>query len=105
MADREWSELASAADAVATATHAAVTGKQYRITNIQASFSSDPVASALIQVKDGTTVIWEGYVALSEGIDVQVALNGSMDALMSASLAAHGTGGQLGKINIQGTEF
>lgn len=101
----EWSEKASADDAAATATHAAVVGKQYRITHIQASFSTNPVAPALLQIKDGTTVIWEGYVALSEGIAVQVALNGSPGALMSAALAAHGTGGQLGKVNIQGTEF
>ncbi len=105
MADREWSEAASADDAIATATHAAVTGNQYRVTHFQASFSIDPSAPVLLQIKDGSTVVWEGYVALSEGIDIALAIPGTPGNLMSATLAASGTGGTIGKVNLQGTEF
>ncbi len=105
MADREWSETDSKDNAIATATHAAVTGKQYRVTHIQASFSADPTNPVLLQIKDGVTVVWEGYVALAEGIDVALAIPGTPDNLMSATLAASGTGGTIGKVNLQGTEF
>jgi hypothetical protein len=105
VAEREWSETDSKDDAVATATHAAVTGKQYRATHVQASFSAAPSSPVLLQIKDGTTVVWEGYVALAEGIDVSLAIPGTLGNLMSATLAASGTGGRVGKVNIQGTEF
>lgn len=105
MADREWSETASADDAIATATHAAVTGKQYRITHLQASFSDTPANSALLQIKDGAAVRWEGYVALAEVVDLTLVIPGTPGNLMSATLAASGTPGTIGKVNIQGKEF
>ena len=103
--NREWSEKASADDDAATATHAAATGKQYTLRNIQASFSGAPSAGVLLQIKDGATVIWEGYVSTAEGIDMEVRLPGTPGNLMSAVLAASGAGGKVGKVNIQGTEF
>ena len=98
MADREWSENASADNAIATATHAAVTGKQYRITNIQASFSTAPTAPALIQVKDGTTVIWTTYVHNDFSHVFDPPIPGSRGAAVSAELSA-GSGASAVAIN------
>jgi len=95
-----WIETDSKDNAEATASHAAATGRQYVIYSVDASFSA--AATKLLQVKDGTTVIWEGYVVNSRDISFSEGIAATPGNAVSAVLAASGTGGLIGKVNIHG---
>ena len=83
-----FSETATHATA-AVASHAAVAGKTYYITDI--SVSTDK-AGALMLVKQGTTVIWRSQVATSAAgtnaynHSFKVPLKGAAGALVSAEV-------------------
>ena len=88
--------------ALATATFAAgsVNQRNY-VTGIDASYTTlDTVG--LLQIKEGTTVIWEGYVHTSDAISFPSPIMGGYGTAMSAELAASGTGSNIGKVNIRG---
>jgi len=96
----EWAVTASQDNAEATASKAGVTGQTHYITHVAASFSA--AATKLLQVKDGSTVLWEGYVVNAQVIPFDRPLKVTRGAAASAVLAASGTGGVLGKVNIAG---
>ncbi|MFZ9446117.1 MAG: hypothetical protein ACO277_08205 [Ilumatobacteraceae bacterium] len=52
-----WTVVNSQTNATATATQAAVTGKQHFVTGISFSMSAAPAAAVTVQVRDGATVI------------------------------------------------
>lgn len=52
-----WTVVDSKTNDTATATKAAVAGKQHFITGVSFSMSAAPAAAVTVQVKDGTTVI------------------------------------------------
>lgn len=83
-----FSETATHATA-AVASHAAVAGKQYFITDIAASTDK---AGALVLVKQGTTVIWRAQIATtaagnnSYSHSFRVPLRGAVGALVSVEV-------------------
>lgn len=98
----EWSEIASADNAVATATHAGGgAGTTHYITHVSASYEVNG-DRGLLQIKDGTTVIAEHYVEDSVVLTWPNGLPVSDNADAVAELAASGTAGNLGKVNIAG---
>lgn len=89
-------------NATATATAAAGNANQrYYITGVDASFTTLDTVQ-LLQLKDGSTVVWEGYVHTSAFISFPSPIMGSLATAFSAVLAASGTGGNLGKVNLRG---
>jgi hypothetical protein len=89
-------------NAEATATAAAGNSNQrYFITGVDASFTSLDTGK-LLQLKDGTTVIWEGYVHTTLYLNFPSPLQGSLGTAFSAVLAASGTAANLGKVNLRG---
>ena len=89
-------------NAEATATAAAGSANQrYFITGVDASFTTLDTGK-LLQLKDGTTVIWEGYVHTTLYLSFPSPIIGSYGTAFSAVLAASGSGGNLGKVNIRG---
>lgn len=56
-APTQWTVVDSQTNATATATKAAVAGKQHFITGISFSMSAAPAAAVTVQVKDGSTVL------------------------------------------------
>lgn len=101
MADQTgWNAKDSKDNAAATATKAAETGKQHIVYSVSASFSA--TATKLLQILDGVTVVWEGYVYDKEKIPFPKGLSISKSAACSALLAASGTGGIIGKVNLHG---
>ena len=56
-APTQWTVVDSQTNATATATKAAVSGKQHFITGVSFSMSAAPAASVTVQVKDGSTVL------------------------------------------------
>lgn len=97
---RSWADTDSQDNAAATATKAAVTGEAHHITGVSASFSA--AAIALLQIKDGTTVIWEDYVHNGLAREFVSPLVITAGAVANAVLAASGTPGLIGKVNIKG---
>lgn len=85
--------------AVATAP-AGSANQRYYITGVDASFSG--TATKLLQLKDGSTVVWEGYVVNSANINFDSPIEGSLGNSFSAELAASGTAGTIGKVNLRG---
>jgi hypothetical protein len=57
LAPTTWTVVASQTNATATATQAAVTGKQHFITGISFSMSAAPAAAVTVQVRQGATVL------------------------------------------------
>lgn len=95
-----WIEQDSEDDAIATATHAAETGKQHVIMSCSASFSA--TKTVLLQLKDDSTVIWEGYVYNSAHVSFPQGIGITPGNACSAVLAASGTGATIGKVNLTG---
>jgi hypothetical protein len=90
-------------NAIGTATApAGNTSQRNYITGVEASFSV-LATSALLQIKDDTTVIWEQYIHGSANIEFPSPIvAGALAKAMSAVLAASGTGGVIGKVNLRG---
>lgn len=98
-----WNEYDSATNATATATRAAAAGKNHVIYSASGSFSGSIATPVLMQIKDGSTVIWEDYI-----YDAKVmmpifprGLRITEGAACSAVLAAGGIG-IVGKVNLHG---
>lgn len=97
-----WNEADSATNDTATAAHSAETGNQHVITSVQGAFSA--AAIALLQIKDGSTVVWELYIHNADAVLFQGGIKGTRGNAVSAVLAAGGSG-IVGKVNIQGFTF
>ncbi len=95
-----WIANASADNAATTATKAAAAGKTHYITSVSASFSL--TKNALLQIKDGATVIFEHEVYDQSVIHFPTPIKGTSGNAVSAVLAASGTAGTLGKVNLVG---
>ena len=97
-----WAVTDSQDNALATATKAADGSKQHIISGFSASFSAAPGAFKLLQIKAGVIVVWERYIQseASEIFPDGIAIAPSGAA--SAELAASGTGGTIGKVNLYG---
>ena len=96
-----WVAKDSKDDAAATATKAAVVGSQHVVYGVDASFSL-AVSDKLLQIKDGTTVVWEGYLTDRDKWTFPTGIAMTVGNACSAVLAASGTGGTLGKVNLHG---
>lgn len=89
---------ANATNALATATKAAVTGKTHYITGVSASYSAAAIGT--LQIKDGSTVIWEGSIHNQRDVKFK-GLRATTGNAVSAELAAGGAG-VVGRVNIMG---
>lgn len=96
----EWTETTTADNAAATATHAAETGKAHFVTSIHASFSA--TVAKLLTLKDGTTVIGNFYIYDSGGVTFDSPVRITDATLVELSLAASGTGGNVGAVTMSG---
>jgi hypothetical protein len=95
-----WVSTASADNALATATKAAETGKSHYITTIFASYSG--AKTGLLQIKDGAAVIAEYYIVNADVISLPTPIKATAGNAVSVELAASGTAGTLGKVNLVG---
>lgn len=97
-----WVAVDSKDNAAATAAKAAPTDtrKQHVVYEVDASYSA--TKTLLLQIKDGTTVIWEGYVYDQRHVSFPRGIAITIGAACSAVLAASGTGGVIGKVNLHG---
>lgn len=93
-----WVESDSQDNALATATKAAETSKTHVITGVYASYSA--AVTGLLQIKDDTTVIFEQYVV--NATEIPLNITATQGNAVSAELAASGTLGQIGKVNLTG---
>jgi len=98
-----WVETASADDAEATATRAADSDKQHVIYGIDASFTS--TVAKLLELKDGTTVIWSGIVYDSREITFPVGIPLTKGNAANVVLAASGAGANIGYVNMHGRSY
>lgn len=95
---KRWVAKDSQDNSAATATKAAESEKTHIITGVFASFSN--AVTKLLQIKDGDTVIAEHYIVDSGYIPLNI--KATAGNAVSAVLAASGTAGQLGKVNLTG---
>jgi hypothetical protein len=93
-----WAETASDTNAATTAARAAETGRQHIIFSASASFAS--TATALLQILDGATVLWEDFVYDKVNLEFPKGLSGTKGNSVSAVLAA--SGGPIQKVNLHG---
>lgn len=93
-----WGVNASDTNAATTATKPAEAGKQHIIHGVDASFAT--TASALLQILDGVTVVWEGYVFDQRDCTFDKGIAITRGQSCSAVLAA--SGGPIQKVNLHG---
>lgn len=99
-----WVVSASQDNALASATKAADdVGRSHYITGVYASYSA--AKTGLLQVKVGSTVVFEHYVVNSEAINFEIPIQCAPGQAVSAELAASGTAGQIGKVNLTGFTY
>lgn len=97
-----WVESATADNAVATATRAAApAGERHRITGVTASFGA-AAAGKLLEILDGSTVIWSGFVHDQLSVSFAAPLAGADGGPVSARLAASGGLGVVGAVTLTG---
>ncbi len=95
-----WFESDGDDNAESTATHAAETDNAHFVTGVSASY--DAAAIGLLQIKDGTTVIYEIEVHNAQDVEFVHPLQISRGAACSAVLAASGTGGVTSQVWLRG---
>lgn len=97
----EWSITVTADNAAATVQRAAEVGRCHFVTGLSGSFS---VANAgkLMTLKDGTTVIGNYHVMSVRDVVFDFPIRLSPNTLAELSLAASGTGGQVGAVTMTG---
>lgn len=98
--EAEWSVTSSVDNGAATASKAAQADRRHVLMSIEVSYS-DNTLTKLLTVKDGTTTLWTRYVTGNitiTGVDIM----GSINSLVSADIAASGTGGKVGVVTITG---
>lgn len=94
-----WTQTASAVAALATASRPAVTYDEHYITGVSASYSAAQIG--LLQIKDGATVVWEGYVHNQKDVSFPKPLQLTNGNAVSAELTA-GAAGVTGKVTLIG---
>mgnify|MGYP001547679759 CR=1 FL=1 len=98
-----WTATGTATAAAATATKAAPTGGNvtHIIYGVDWGFSIAPSAPVLLQIKDGSTVIWSTYVLAGDkrvwGRGLKITSGNAVSAVL-----ASGGAGSVGLVNIDG---
>lgn len=102
MKPTEWRETDSDDNAASTATKAAVANKRHTISTVSASYSTASTTGLLtITVTlGGTSSTITHYVHGADVIPLEI--RGDINTAVSASLAASGTGGVVGRVNMIG---
>lgn len=96
----DWHVTDSDDNAESVASKTGITGQRHVVTHVSASYTA--AATKLLQIKDGTTVILSRVVYSAADLSFPSGLRGSSGALVSATLAASGTGGVTGYVSIHG---
>lgn len=103
-----WTVVASQTNATATATKSAEAGKTHYITGISFSMSAAPAAAAVVQIKDGTTVIDQMQVPAAAQApfvhNYTPPLQVTMGNLASITVGALGSG-VVGTVVLKGKTF
>lgn len=90
MAKYGWVETATATAATATATRAAAANRQHVVHAVTASF--DQAAAALLVIRDGASVVWQGYVHNQAAVEFPAGIAATIGNAVSAELSSGGTG-------------
>lgn len=96
-----WTVTATADNAATTATKTAESGKAHYVTGLSASFSAAN-AGKLLTLKNGTTVIGNFHVHDQRDLVFPSPIRIDTGAAAELSLAASGTGGQIGAVTLTG---
>lgn len=98
----DWTARDGDDNAESNAVKAAITGQRHVVTSVTASYATTPAAPKLLEVKDGTTVIWAAYVTAVAHFPFPKGLRISSGAAATATLAASGTGGVVSTVTLTG---
>lgn len=96
----EWTQTATADNAMASVTRAAEVGKRHYITGISASFSAANVK--LLELKDGAAVIGNFHVHNQRDVEFGVPIELTANSAAELSLPASGTAGVIGAVTLRG---
>lgn len=95
-----WVARATGDNVDAVATQNGVAGKNHYVASVSAGFTA--AATKNLQIKDGTTVIFEVPVTNTATFHFPVPLKITAGNAVSAVLAASGTAGNVGYVNMVG---
>lgn len=98
-----WVETATGTNAIATASRASAAVHRPVIYGVSASFSA--AATQLLQIKNGATVVWEGYIYTSRDVTFPAGIALPAGSTITAVLAASGSAGIVGKVSLHGADL
>lgn len=98
----DWTARDGDDNAATAATKTGIAGQRHVVTSITASFATTPAAPKLLEIKDGTTVIWSAYITAAFTKEFTPPLRISSGADAVGALAASGTGGVVSAVTIAG---
>lgn len=98
----DWTVRAGNDNATSTATKSGIAGQRHYVTGIAASYATSPAAPKLLEIKDGTTVVWSVYLTNTFTHNFDRPLRITRGAAAEAVLAASGTGGVVSTVTLDG---
>lgn len=98
----DWTARDGDDNAASAATKTGIAGQRHVVTSITASYATAPAAEKLLEIKDGSTVIWSLYIKTGVAIAFPHGLRLSTGADAVGALAASGTGGVVSTVTITG---
>jgi len=96
----DWTEIANADNALATATKAAVVGESHYVVGIAGSYTVTD--DGMLTLKDGSTEIFKVHIYNSFSIMFPFPINITIGAACSVELAASGTPSTFGHVSLVG---
>lgn len=99
----EWHEKDGDDNAESVASRAAVADHRHVVHSITAGYATTPAAPKLLELKFGTTVVWSTYLTTPIHVTWPNGFrNPDQNELVSATLAASGTGGVVSTVTLTG---
>jgi hypothetical protein len=98
----DWTARDGDDNSASAATKAGITSQRHVVTSITASYATTPASPKLLEIKDGSTVIWSVYItaAFTKEFTPPLRISSGADAI--GAMAASGTGGVVSTVTIAG---
>lgn len=98
----DWTARDGDDNDASAATKAAVSGQRHVVTSVTAGYATTPATPKLLELKDGSTVVWSMYITTPVHVVFQNPIRLSTNSAAVGALAASGTGGVVSTVTVAG---
>ena len=98
----DWTARDGDDNSASAATKTGIAGQRHVVTSITASYATTPAAPKLLELKDGSTVVWSLYITAGVHVPFPKGIRITAGADAVGALATSGTGGVVSTVTITG---